>query len=73
MFNFSYNNNMILYKKNIFFSILIILIIIIFVFILIGSNKNIIEKYSDSVNNKMKKYNVIFAGTCRNVESYIKK
>jgi len=64
---------MILYKKNIFFSILIILIIIIFVFILIGSNKNIIEKYSDSVNNKMKKYNVIFAGTCRNVESYIKK
>jgi hypothetical protein len=36
------------------------------------SNKNIIEKYSDS-NNKMKKYNVIFAGTCRNVKSYIKK
>ena len=59
-----------LYKKNIFFSIVII---IVFIFILVVKDKNriIAENYEN--DSKMKKYNVIFAGTCRNVKSYIKK
>jgi len=53
--------------------VLTFIIIIVFAFILVVIGKTLrIENY---VNNKsqMKKYNVIFAGTCRNVEPYIKK
>lgn len=58
-----------MYKNYIFTFI----IIIIFSFILIVIGKKLsIENYVNNTS-KMKKYNVIFAGTCRNVKSYIKK
>ena len=59
----------IMYKNYIFTFI----IIIIFSFIIIVIGKNLrVENYVNSTS-RMKKYNVIFAGTCRNVEPYIKK
>jgi len=58
-----------MYKNYIF--TFIIIIIFSFILIIIGKKLSI-ENY---VNNKskMKKYNVIFAGTCRSIEPYIKK
>lgn len=50
--------------------ILTFIIIIVFSFILIVMGKN---RIAEEYKNKKYKYNVIFAGTCRNVESYIKK
>lgn len=49
------------------------IIIIVFAFIMVIIGK--ISRVENYVNNtsKMKKYNVIFAGTCRSVEPYIKK
>lgn len=58
-----------MYKNYIFTFI----IIIIFSFILIVIGKKLsIENYVNNTS-QMKKYNVIFAGTCRSVEPYIKK
>lgn len=58
-----------MYKNYIFTFI----IIIVFAFILVVIGKILrIENYVNNTS-RMKKYNVIFAGTCRNVEPYIKK
>ncbi len=55
--------------------ILIIFFILVFVYIYTSnSTKNIKEYYETNyeLKNKMKQYNVIFAGCCRSVEPYIK-